>query len=119
MLQISSDEEALDEDEEGNSAAEGNACGGEGNAAEEDGDQNTDNESNLRDVFDNPNDDGVTQAKILPKQRQKDKESVKRWKQGVVAGQYMAEAMNIPSSELLVGSWTESAKDFRRERHVS
>ena len=36
-----------------------------------------------------------------------------------VAGQYMVEVMKIPSSELSVGSSTESAKDSRRERHVS
>ena len=36
-----------------------------------------------------------------------------------VEDQYMAEVMNIPSSELSVGSLTESAKDLGRERCVS
>ena len=36
-----------------------------------------------------------------------------------VEDQYMAEEKNIPTSELSVGSSTESAKDLRRDRHVS
>ena len=36
-----------------------------------------------------------------------------------VEDQYMAEVMNIPSSELSVGSLTESAKESRMDRHVS
>ena len=36
-----------------------------------------------------------------------------------VEDQYMAEAGNIPSSELSVGSSTESAKELRRDRHLS
>ena len=68
MLQVSSDEEALDEEEVGNGATGGNAGGGEGNAggegntAEGDGDWNTDDKSDLRDVLNDPNENGVAKA---------------------------------------------------------
>ena len=91
MLQVSSDEEASDEEEEGNSAAEGNAgggeentggegnAGGEGNTAEGDGDQNTDDESDLRNVFNDPKDDRVTKA--IAKVEAEAQRECKRWKQ--------------------------------------
>ena len=120
MLQVSSDDEAEapDEEEEENSAAEGNA-GGEGNSAEGGGKQNADDNDkmDLRDVFNDPNDDGITEA--IAKAEAEAQREHQEEKAEAVAGQYMAEAMNIPSSELSVGSSTESAKDARRERNVS
>ena len=68
-------------------------------------------------MFDEPNDDGVTEA--IAKAEAEAQREHQEMEAEVVAGQYMAEAMNIPSSELSVGSSTESAKDLRRERHVS
>ena len=114
MLQVSSDDEAeaTDEEEEGNT-------GGEGNAADGDSNQNADDNDkmDLRDVFDDPNDDGITEA-IAEAEAEAQREHQEEEAEAV-AGQYMAEAMNIPLSELSVGSSTESAKDARRERHVS
>ena len=71
----------------------------------------------LRDVFDDPNDDGITEA-IAEAEAEAQRECQEEEAEAV-AGQYMAEAMNIPLSDLSVGSSTESAKDARRERHVS
>ena len=68
-------------------------------------------------VFNDSNDDSVTEAITqagADAQREHQEMEVE-----VVAGQCMAEAKNILSCELSVGSSTESAKDSRRERHVS
>ena len=82
----------MDEEEEGNGAAEGNSvadgnaggeenAGGEGNAAAGDGNQNTDDndEMDLRNVFDDPNDDGSTKA--IAKAGQRHRVSIKRRRQ--------------------------------------
>ena len=128
LLQVASDDEALEEEgntggegnggHEGNAAGEGNG-GHEGNGADGDGDQNEDDDSevNLRDVFDDPNDDGVVEA-IAEAEADAQREHEQMEAQAV-EDQYMAEAMNIPSSELSVGSLIESAKELRRDGHVS
>ena len=91
----------------------------EGNGTPRARDRNDDDsdEFDLRDVFDDPNDDGI--AKAIAEAEEEAQGERRDQDAQAVADQYMAEAMNIPSSELSVGSLTESAKNVRRGRHVS